>query len=87
MEARFVALLNAHSDDVDDYLRYTVSLLKANEQPLDWFQLFKDLLQWNHPDRFVQLQWARDFYKTSARRPPPRPTRTKANNQNKSRAP
>ena len=66
MEARFVALLNAHPDDVDDHLRHTVSLLKANEQPLDWFQLFKDLLQWNHPDRFVQLQWARDFYKTSA---------------------
>ena len=62
MEARFVALLNAHPDDLADHLRHTVSLLKANEQPLDWFQLLGDLLQWDHPERHVQLRWARDFY-------------------------
>lgn len=62
MEARFVALLNAHPDDLDDHLRHTVSLLKSNEQPLDWFRLFEDLLQWDHPDGHVQLRWARDFY-------------------------
>ena len=66
METRFVALLNAHSDDVHDHLRHAVSLLKANEQPLDWFQLFKDLLQWDHPDGHIQLRWARDFYRSNA---------------------
>jgi CRISPR system Cascade subunit CasB len=66
MEARFVALLNAHPDDLDDHLRHAVSLLKANEQPLDWFQLFQDLLQWDHPDGCIQLRWARDFYKTDS---------------------
>ena len=66
MEARFVALLNAHSDDLDDHLRHAVSLLRANEQPLDWFRLFEDLLQWDHPKRQVQLQWARDFYKSES---------------------
>ena len=65
MEARFVALLNSHPDDLDDHLRHAVSLLKANEQPLDWFRLFDDLLQWDHPDGHVQLKWARDFYKSS----------------------
>lgn len=64
MEARFVALLNAHPDDLDDHLRHTVSLLKANEQPLDWFLLFQDLLQWDNQCGNVQLRWARDFYKT-----------------------
>ncbi|MBF0554456.1 MAG: type I-E CRISPR-associated protein Cse2/CasB [Nitrospirae bacterium] len=64
MEARFVALLNSHPDDLDDHLRHAVRLLKANDQPLDWFQLFEDLLQWDHPDGHVQLQWARDFYKS-----------------------
>ncbi|NLE46173.1 MAG: type I-E CRISPR-associated protein Cse2/CasB, partial [Chloroflexi bacterium] len=44
MEARFVALLNAHPDDLDDHLRHAVSLLRTNEQPLDWFQFFEDLL-------------------------------------------
>jgi len=66
MEARFVALLNAHPDDLDDHLRHAVSLLKANEQPLDWFRIFEDLLQWDHPGGKVQLSWARDFYKSSA---------------------
>ena len=63
MEARFVALLNAHHDDLEDHLRNAVRLLKANEEPLDWFRLFDDLLQWNHPEGLVQLRWARDFYK------------------------
>lgn len=63
MESRFVALLNAHPDDLDNHLRHAVSLLKTNEQPLDWFQLFEDLLQWDHPEGYVQLRWARDFYK------------------------
>jgi CRISPR system Cascade subunit CasB len=65
MEARFIALLNAHPDDVGDHLRHAVSLLKANEQPLDWFQLFDDLLHWDHPDGYVQLKWARHFYSTA----------------------
>ncbi len=63
MEARFVALLNAHPDDLDDHLRHAISLLKANEQPLDWFRLLEDLLQWDHPEGHVQLRWAQDFYR------------------------
>lgn len=65
MEARFIALLNAHPDDLDGHLRHAVSLLKANEEVLDWFQLFDDLLQWDHPEGHVQLRWARDFYKSN----------------------
>lgn len=67
MEARFVALLNAHPDDLDDHLRHAVSLLKSNEQPLDWFRLLDDLIQWDHPEGHVQLRWARDFYAGSGR--------------------
>ena len=66
MESRFVALLNADPEDLGDHLRHAVSLLKANEQPLDWFRFFADLLQWDHPDRHVQLRWARDFYGNTA---------------------
>jgi len=66
MEARFIALINAHPDDLDDHLRHAVSLLKANEQPLDWFRLLYDLIQWDHPDGHVQLRWARDFYKSDS---------------------
>ena len=62
MEARFTALLNAHPDDLDDYLRHTVSLLKTHERPFDWFRFFEDLLHWDHQEKFVQLRWARDYY-------------------------
>ncbi len=62
MEARFVALLNAHADDLDDHLRHAVSLLKANDLSLDWFRFLEDLLAWDHPEGYVQLRWARDFY-------------------------
>lgn len=62
MEARFIALLNAHTDDLDDHLRHAISLLKSNEEPLDWFKLLDDLIQWDDPDGHVQLGWARDFY-------------------------
>lgn len=67
MEARFVAVLNAHPDDLDGHLRHAVSLLENAEQPLDWFQFFKDLLQWEDPERSVQLKWARDFYLSTPR--------------------
>lgn len=65
MEARFVALLNAHPDDLDDHLRHVVRLLESAKpaQPIDWFQLFKDLLQWDYADGRVQLRWAGDFYR------------------------
>jgi len=63
MEARFIALLNAHQDDLGDHLRHAISLLKSNEQPLDWFRLFEDLHQWDHSEGYVQLNWARDFYR------------------------
>jgi len=62
MEARFIALLNAHPDDLGDHLRHAVSLLKSNEKPFNWFLLFKDLLLWTHPEGYTQLNWARDFY-------------------------
>ncbi len=67
MEARFVALLNAHPDDLGDHLRHAVRLLEAYEELFDWFRLFNDLLRWDHPKGYVQLRWARDFYKSNAR--------------------
>ncbi len=63
IEARFVALLNADPDDLGDHLRHAISLLRAYEQPIDWFRILKDLLQWDHPDGHVLLRWARDFYR------------------------
>jgi CRISPR system Cascade subunit CasB len=62
IEARFVALLNSHPDDLPDHLRQAVGLLRSKNVPVDWFRLLDDLTNWGHPDRFVQSKWARDFY-------------------------
>ena len=38
-----------------------VALLK--DQTLDYDLLLKALLNWTSQDRWVQIQWARDFYR------------------------
>lgn len=62
IERRFVALLNAHPEDLGQLLRHTISFLKSQEQPVNWSQLLLDLCAWNHPDRLVQRRWARAFW-------------------------
>lgn len=61
-EQRFVALLNAHPEDLPYYLRQAVNLIRSHEFPLDWTQLYRDICNWSHADRFVQRKWARAFW-------------------------
>ena len=62
-EARFLALLNCHADDLVDQLRGAITLLKAKEIGIDWQQLLSDLCRWHDPERPVQERWARNFYR------------------------
>ncbi|MFH0872522.1 MAG: type I-E CRISPR-associated protein Cse2/CasB [bacterium] len=62
VEKRFKSILSASSDDIGGHLRHAVSLAKGRGVPVDYYRLFYDLKQWEHPDRFVQLGWARDFW-------------------------
>jgi len=62
-EARFVALLGSHSYDLPGRLREAIGLLRSAAIAPDWLRLLRDLTQWDHPDRYVQLRWARDFYR------------------------
>lgn len=61
-ERRFVALLRAHVDDLPEVLRHAVSFLRSKDIPVNWEQLRKDLLAWDHPDGYVQKNWARGFW-------------------------
>ena len=65
LERRFTALLSAHPDDLPDYLRQTISLLKSKDVPVNWDQLLQDLLWWNDKTR---KRWATAFwgYRTSS---------------------
>ena len=60
LEQRFLTLLDADEDQITYRLRQNVRL--ASERPFDWVQFTKDLLNWFHPDRFVQVNWARDYF-------------------------
>jgi CRISPR system Cascade subunit CasB len=62
IERRFVALLDAHEDDLAEHLRQTVSLLKSRDVPVDWVRLLKDLRSWKLESKSVQRQWARAFW-------------------------
>ncbi len=61
-ERRFTVLLNSHPEDLPAYLRQAVSYLKSKEVPVNWERLFNDLCRWDHPQRFVQRQWANSFW-------------------------
>lgn len=61
-ERRFISLLDADCEQLPHRLRQMVALLK--EQSIDFQQLLEDLLRWNWDSKKIQVQWARDFYRT-----------------------
>ncbi len=62
IEGRFVALLESSREDLLVHLRNAVALLKSKEIGVDYRQLLKDLIHWDHPSQFVQRAWAKDFW-------------------------
>jgi len=66
-ERRFVQLLRMRRGTLEPRLRQHISILKSKDIAVNWHQLFGDLRNWGHPNRFVQRNWARAFwgYKSS----------------------
>lgn len=64
IEKRFIALLDADESQLAHRLRQMVVLLK--DYSIDFDALRQDLLSWNIPDRFVQVRWAKAFYRTES---------------------
>ena len=62
-ERRFIALLDADSDQLSHRLRQMVKLL--NDQLIDFDALLKRLQYWNNDQKYTQNQWARDFYRNA----------------------
>lgn len=69
IEQRFIALLGADAENLAVYLRQVVSLLAADDRPLDYSLLLRELSVWLNPrvdaERrdAVRQRWARDFYR------------------------
>lgn len=62
IEARFVALLNAHPEDVAEHLRHAISLIRSKNIPIDWGLLLRDLRHFRNESAWIQKQWAKDFW-------------------------
>lgn len=65
LERRFGALLAAHEEELDVYLRQAITLLKQQDIAVNWLQLFRDISAWSHPDRQARARraWANSFYR------------------------
>lgn len=61
-EKRFIALLDADEDQLAARLRRMVAILK--EYQINFNQLLKDVVAWKNDKRYVQLQWAKEFYRS-----------------------
>lgn len=62
IEKRFKALLAADVEDLGHKLRSVVSLAKSKGASIDYHRLLRDIHYWDHPDGFVQMKWAKDFW-------------------------
>jgi CRISPR system Cascade subunit CasB len=62
VEDRFIALLDADSEQLPYRLRQIVALLR-DATVIDWQTLLNDLRFWNLEDKRVQRRWAQAFYR------------------------
>jgi len=70
LDRRFAVLLASDRRELRDRLRQTVSLLRAHGAPVDWAQLLCDLRSWDAPNRWVQREWAREYWRPGATEQP-----------------
>lgn len=65
IEGRFLALLDARSEDVGQHLRRLVALLASEGLAFDWGDLLRALKNWDFDDNHARRRWARDFWSES----------------------
>lgn len=62
LDRRMAALLDSDTEQLRYRVGQAVRYLASQEVAVNWARLLSDLLQWNHPARFVQREWARSYY-------------------------
>jgi len=66
LERRFIAVLDANSDTILEYLRHAISLISTEGIGFNYARIRNDLVVWMNPlnnlDRLRQ-KWASDFYR------------------------
>ncbi len=66
-EKRFIDLLDTDADELPYKLRQAMTLIGRDGVGLDWVQLIRHLGHWESPDRWVQRDWARDFWRRGSK--------------------
>ncbi len=61
-ERRFRALLDTSLADIGSPLANLVRQMKSKGVRINYPQLLADLQQWEHPNQYIQDQWARTFW-------------------------
>lgn len=62
LDRRVERLLDADAGQLPFYLRREVHFVTNEGGHIDWATLLDDLLKWDHPDRYIQRNWARDYF-------------------------
>ena len=61
-DKRFRLIINANRDELPVLLRQAISLVSQGGVSINYHTLLSDLKHWEHPNEFVQQQWARSFW-------------------------
>ena len=62
LDRRVEVLLDADREQLPFRLRQAIRFLDSKRVAVNWPRLLKDLLAWGHPKRYVQENWARDYF-------------------------
>jgi len=62
LDRRVENLLDADLVQLHFRLRQAAKFLQSCRVRVNWLQLLEDVLQWEHPDRFIQQRWARSYF-------------------------
>lgn len=62
LDRRFTALLDSDMDQLPFRLRQLIRLADSHRVGVNWVQLLRDVLWWDHPERRVQKQWAMAYF-------------------------
>jgi len=60
---RFKAILDAEQDDIAHHLRSIISMAGSKNVAVNYAKLLTDLCNWSHPEKYVQTDMAREFWR------------------------
>jgi CRISPR system Cascade subunit CasB len=62
IDRRIEALLDADSHELRFRLPQAIRFAQSSRVTVNWPQLLRDVLRWDHPERFVQRRWAESYF-------------------------